>query len=335
MERDRQELFSDVLNGVADLKPAPRRVELDRSPGDKANASDVDLQNRILASQWSEFRASRAAMEKALEANREERNGVHARLGKYRAILPLVTERAAASMKLADRDLLPRVQWIEQEQERVEIEKEIGVLRHNLLRLEADADRIQQEFAQQEAHLQVTIHSRLVELGRGIVELEQELVKARSLTRRQRLTAPVSGTVHRLSVNTIGGVVKPAEPLMYIVPREDGLEVEAWVRNRDIGYIELEQATAIKVETFPFTRYGTLPGRVSAISRDAVENADHGLVYRVKVIPEDTYIRRGERSLKLVPGMAVTAEVMTGRRRLIEFLMSPLLRYKNEFARER
>jgi hemolysin D len=334
-ERRRLSLFSDLLSEGAGGQDPFAGFESTGVAGERAAAGPMLLQHRILVNQWSEFQALKIAAEKELEGNLAEQNGVRAGLDKLRAILPLVSERVAATRKLVDQDLAPRMRWSELEQQRVEAEKEIGILEYRQQQLHADADRIRQEYAGQEARLLKTVHTRLAELDKEIAGLEQELAKAEVLMRRQQLTAPVSGTVHRMAVHTVGGVVKPAEPLMYIVPDEAGLEVEAWIKNRDIGFVEHGQDTEIKVETFPFTRYGTIPGRVASVSQDAVTDAEHGLVYRAKIILQRSTIEVGERMIALAPGMAVTAELKTGRRKLIEFLVSPLLRYKNEFARER
>jgi hemolysin D len=335
MERKRQQLFSDVLNMSAREGASGMEMEFDDHDGAILDSGLNAVQHQILISQWSEFQASRIAAEKELEANLEEQNSVIAKLNKYRVVLPLITERVEAVRQMLDRDLAPRVRWSELEQERVETENEIGVLEHRQLQLGATAERIRQDFIRQQARLLNSVLSRLAGIDKEVSGLEQELAKARSLTQRQQLTAPVSGSIHRMAIHTVGGVVKPAEPLMYIVPDVAMLEVEAWVRNKDIGYVEVGQETEIKIETFPFTRYGTVPGRVASISQDAVNDADRGLAYRVKIIPRRTSIEVGDRSVALAPGMAVTAEVKTGKRRLIEFLMSPLLRYRNEFARER
>ncbi len=165
--------------------------------------------------------------------------------------------------------------------------------------------------------------------------MQQETVKASQRAELQRLTAPVPGVVQQLSIHTIGGVVTPAQELMKIVPESRSLEVEAWVLNRDIGFIEAGQNAEVKIETFPFTRYGTLDGEVIAVSSDAVTDDKKGLIYSGRVMLKESVIRVGEKRVSLTPGMAVTVEVKTGRRRLIEYLLSPLMRYKQESLGER
>jgi len=168
------------------------------------------------------------------------------------------------------------------------------------------------------------------------------------------LTAPVDGTVQQLAIYTVGGVVTPAQQLMLIVPKGNSLEVEAFVQNKDIGFVNDNQKAEIKIETFPFTKYGTIHGTVLHVSNDAIQmesrqaqtndnkisSADNrdkpsGLVYTARVQLNKSTMQVEGKTINLTPGMAVTVEIKTGKRRLIEYFLSPLLQYKDESLRER
>ncbi len=127
----------------------------------------------------------------------------------------------------------------------------------------------------------------------------------------------------------------PAQELTRIVPQESSLEVEAWLANKDIGFVEQGQSAEIKVETFPFTKYGVIDAEIVDVSTDAVSNEQLGLVYAIRALMAKSVMQVGEKLVNLTPGMAVTVEVKTGKRRLIEFFLSPLLRGVRESARER
>ena len=165
--------------------------------------------------------------------------------------------------------------------------------------------------------------------------LRQDLVKLESRGRLMTLTAPVDGTVQQLAVHTVGGVVTPAQPLMMIVPSDAAVEVEALLENKDIGFVHAAQAAEVKVETFPFTKYGTLHAQVTHVSSDAINDEKKGLVYAARVKLERATMRVEERTVNLTPGMAVTVEIKTGRRRVIEYFLAPLLQYRDESLRER
>jgi hemolysin D len=165
--------------------------------------------------------------------------------------------------------------------------------------------------------------------------LQQEWVKADQRGQLMRMTAPVAGTIQQLAVNTVGGVVTPAQPLMVIVPTDNVLEVEAMLPNKDIGFVNPGQEAEVKVETFPFTKYGTLHGIITQVSSDAIQDEKLGLIYATRVkLAKDT-LQVEYKLVRLTPGMAVTVEVKTGTRRVIEYFLSPLMQATSESLRER
>jgi len=115
---------------------------------------------------------------------------------------------------------------------------------------------------------------KLADSERKAHHLKGELVKATTKHERTRLTAPIAGTVQQLAVTTVGQVVSPGQPLMTIVPVGAPIEIEALIQNKDIGFVEVGQKAVVKVESFPFTRYGTVEGTVIKVSRDAVDDRE-------------------------------------------------------------
>lgn len=183
------------------------------------------------------------------------------------------------------------------------------------------------------------IHKVALGLGdQGIaVSQEQDVLDPATLQRRQFMTlrAPISGTVQQLSAHTVGGVVMEGQAIMVIAPEKSSLEVEALVANKDIGFVRADQQVVVKVESFPYTRYGYLTGKVKSISLDAVENEQLGLVFAALIsLDDDTLIIDG-RKVRLGPGMNITAEIKTGKRRVIDYLLSPLRTKTEESLRER
>ena len=137
------------------------------------------------------------------------------------------------------------------------------------------------------------------------------------------------------AVHTIGGVVTPARQLMVIVPKDDPLEVEAFVENKDIGFVHEGQNAEVKIETFQFTKYGTIHAEVTSVSSDAIQDEKKGLIYSSRVKMEKATVLVGEKTVNISPGMAVTVEIKTGKRRVIECFLTPLLQHTSESLRER
>jgi hemolysin D len=141
--------------------------------------------------------------------------------------------------------------------------------------------------------------------------------------------------VQQIAVHTVGGVVTPAQALMVVVPKDDALEVEAFIENKDIGFVRVDQEAEIKIETFSYTKYGTIHAKVTQVSNDAVNDEKRGLIYSSRVKPERSTVQVGNRLVNLSPGMAVTVEIKTDKRRVIEYFLTPLLQYGSESLRER
>jgi hemolysin D len=145
----------------------------------------------------------------------------------------------------------------------------------------------------------------------------------------------VDGTVAQLSAHTVSGVVEAAKPIMVVVPSGGSLIAEVKVLNKDAGFVHAGQPVAIKLEAFPFTRYGTVPGRIQSISSDAVEDEKLGLVYTAKVVLTRATISRDGEVARLSPGMATTADIRTGRRTILSYLISPIDEARQEAGHER
>jgi len=301
----------------------------------EATPEQIRLQKERARSSLNEYQAKIGALKDEQRQRQAERNAVDQRIQQLDATLPLITERAKSLEEMAKKNMLPRVQWLELEQERIEQVKERDVQKNNLDSLGAAIANINQRLAAQKAEFESQILTELADAENRIAAFEQEKVKAEKRVTLQKLIAPVSGKVHQLAVHTIGGVVTPAQELMHIVPDEDAVEVEAWLPNKDIGFVHEGQAAEIKVETFPFTKYGVIEAEILNVSNDATPDEYLGLVYAMRVKMHKTIMKVEEKMINLSPGMAVTVEVNLGKRRLIEYLLSPLLRYKDESVRER
>jgi hemolysin D len=274
-------------------------------------------------------------LDNTIESRRADLAATRNEVKKLEGTLPLITRRAEALKKMVDKKLGSEQVWLELEEERIQQQQELAALKDRIQQVQASIREAEEQRRALESQFRGKLLSELAETERRIAQLEQERVKAAQRKERQRLVAPVSGVVQQLAIHTIGGVVTPAQELMKIVPESQALEVEAWILNKDIGFVEEGQAAEVKIETFPFTRYGTIDGEVINVSSDAVTDEEKGLVYAGRVLMKQSVIQVDQKTVNLTPGMAVTVEVKTGKRRLIEFILSPLLRYKQESLGER
>ncbi len=193
-----------------------------------------------------------------------------------------------------------------------------------LLQSQSALTQAQNQSQTQTAETNSAFNNQIITAEKRIIELENNLVKARQVLAQTIITAPVDGTVLSLTVKTIGGVVNAGQQLAQIVPEKVPLYVDAALDNQDIGFVKPSQRVVVKVATYPFQRYGYLEGTVENISPDAIQDDKKGLIYKAKIKLNDDKSSK-QNQLKLLPGMSVSAEITTGQRRIIEFFLDPLI----------
>jgi len=302
---------------------------------DKATPEQIRLQRQRIDTRLAQYRAQAASLREQENQKRSDREAVIQRIGQLDGTIPLITERADSLKALLPKHLAARVDWLKLEQERIQQVKEREVQRNNQKSLTAAIKDLTQQREALKTKFTGKLLNDLTDTENKLKAVEQEQIKADQRVALQQLKAPVAGRVDRLTVHTVGGVVSPAQELLHIVPDAGAMEVEAWVANRDIGFVHEDQPAKIKVETFPFTKYGIIAGTVRTVSSDATPDKKLGLVYEAKVTMRKAVMQVEDKRVHLSPGMAVTVEINMGQRRLIEYLLSPLLRYREESLKER
>ena len=193
-----------------------------------------------------------------------------------------------------------------------------------LLQSQSALTQAQNQSQTQIAETNSAFNNQIITAEKRIIELENNLVKAKQILAQTTITAPVDGTVLSLTVKTIGGVVNAGQQLAQIVPEKVPLYVDAALDNQDVGFVKPGQRVVVKVATYPFQRYGYLEGAVENISPDAIQDDKKGLIYKAKIKLNDDKSSK-QNQLKLLPGMSVSAEITTGQRRIIEFFLDPLM----------
>ena len=193
-----------------------------------------------------------------------------------------------------------------------------------LLQSQSALTQAQNQSQTQTAETNSAFSNQIIAAEKRIIELENNLVKAKQMLAQTTIAAPVDGAVLSLTVKTIGGVVNAGQQLAQIVPEKVPLYVDAALDNQDIGFVKPGQRVVVKVATYPFQRYGYLEGTVENISPDAIQDDKKGLIYKAKIKLNDDKSSK-QNQLKLLPGMSVSIEITTGQRRIIEFFLDPLM----------
>lgn len=300
-----------------------------------ATVAQQEAAQRWLLGQHQELRTALDQVAAEIEQRGAEARSAAASVDSLQQMLIITRQLAVDYRELWQESAVAKHRFLEKEQMRLDQERELATQRLRVDELTAARDAASHRHAGVIAQARRAMLDLHGEASQRVVGLTLELNKAEQRHRLKRLTSPVDGTVQQLAIHTQGGVVTEAQTLMVIVPVEHPVEVEVQFENKDIGFVFPGQSVEIKVETFTFTRFGVIPGIVQSISSDAIDDERRGLVYSARVKLEQTHIRVNERDIALSAGMAVRAEVITDRRKVISYFLSPLQRHIGESFGER
>ena len=329
------------------------------APAPETDPRMVAVARQEMEAQAAEHKAKIDGLDRQIAQKQAEGREIQAAIDKIEASLPLLIEQRDIRAAVLRTQYGSKLLYLQTQQQVVESQHELEGQKHrrdeNIQALAA-LSRQREEI---EAGYRKGLLSDLAKAEMQESEHQEDINKSAMKRELRTLRAPVEGAVQQLSVHTLGGVVTPAQQLMVIVPKDAELEIEATLANRDVGFVHKGQEAAVKIETFNFTRYGLLQGRVESVSQDVVAPADtategreqkkQGLdaadneqerqaqqpsyVAHISLAANGVETEQGFTPLE--PGMAVTAEIKTGRRSIIEFLLSPLQRLRSESLRER
>jgi hemolysin D len=298
-------------------------------------AGRFDAMRDLASSQWAAFRARKQGLEAMVEQKAAELRTVESAIGPLEEFLAISQTRVADYEALLDKKYVPRQEYLVRKQERINAERDLAGQRSRAQELRSAIVGAREELALSTKDLRRQTLDELRQAQEQMAQYGPEVAKTAQHNAQMALRSPVDGTVQQLAVHTVGGVVTPAQPVLSVVPDDESLEVEVTVLNRDIGFIREGQAAAIKVDTFPYTRYGHLEGRVRSVSHDAIQDEKLGLVYLAHVIlPTSTLMVDGV-PVRLSPGMSLSVEIKTDKRRVIDYLLSPLEQATHEAMQER
>ena len=303
--------------------------------GAQPSLRERDFQIELLGASLREHGERLAALDRHGAARDANRRGAAATERRLEQTLPVLEERARSAGTLAARGLVSREQFMERDLARIATAQELAATREELTAITeeragiaAERDALTQG-ARRGALADVERHARSVQSQmRDLQRLDERLA-------RSELRAPVTGTVQQLAVRHAGAVLRPAQTALVVVPEDATLEVEAWLPDRDAGFVGPGQKAAIKVEAFEFTRHGLLPGSVRALAAEAEQREGMGTVYAARMALAQDYFDVGPGRAPLVPGMSVQVEIHTGSRRVIDYFLSPLRGAVRDSLRER
>ncbi len=202
-------------------------------------------------------------------------------------------------------------------------------------RIRSSIDEVQQKINEAVTRFESEAARELSEVRAEMERTEESVSALKDRVTRTNVRSPMKGTIKRLMINTIGGVIQPGMDLVEIVPLEDNLLIEAQIRPADIAFLRPGQEAIIKFTAYDFSIYGGLEAKLVRISADTITNEEDESFYLIYLRTEQNFIKSSMGELGIIPGMTVTVDILTGEKTVLDYLLKPILKAKNEALRER
>jgi hemolysin D len=337
-----EELRTAALLKALDSGQAPTLTPVRPEPPVLSRVEGLEAQRQtrnLLQSEWQDIRAKLSKLDAEATRRQAEMATVQATIAKLEDTVPMAQAREADFKRLVDQGYISGHATQDKTRERVELERDLATQRARLAEAQAMLRESEQSRAAFRAETVRQLNDRNAQATTKRQQLSADHSKASQRERLTQLTAPVDGIVQQLAIHSVGGVVTSAQPLMIVVPlsatESPTVTAEIAIANQDIGFVNAGQTATVKLETFPYTRYGTVDARVEVVTADAVTDEKKGSYYPAILTLSQKDMDIDGKRIPLSPGMNITAEIKTGKRRVIEYLLSPVQRAGNESLRER
>jgi adhesin transport system membrane fusion protein len=336
--------YRDAFTKSAEHEVAIMRLNAEIDGKKKFDFGDQfkDVEPQIVADQQSIFSARQDQLQAELNVLRsqyrqkqQEITEMRSRKNQLERSIALAKEQRDIAKPLVDQGVYPRVDYLALERDISSLQGDIDGLRLAIPRIRQAAEEANKRIEQREAEFRAQaldeMNSRRVELK----SLREIMSAGEDRVTRTDVRSPVRGTIKQINLNTIGGVVRPGESILEIVPLDDTLLIEARIRPADIAFLHPGQKAMVKITAYDFSIFGGLEGFVEAISADTIEDDNGESFYKVKLRTQKNAIAYRGEELPIIPGMTASIDILTGKKSVLSYLLKPILRMKQNALRER
>ena len=289
----------------------------------------------VYVSNQERLRSQISALSDQMAQKQNEKLEAQGRIMEQKRALALIKEEVAISEPLVAQGIKPKVEFLKLQRELSDVSERYNALISSIPRLNSAINEMSSKI--REARSEFTMKAQM-ELNQAETEYSRVGAESSALAdqvTRTTIKSPINGIVQKLYVNTVGGVIKPGDNLIEIVPTEGGLLAEAKVKPADIAFIYPGQDAIVKVTAYDFSLYGSLHGKVVTISPDTVTDKNDNVYYVVKIQTDKKYLGTKEKPLKIIPGMMVNVDIITGEKTILEYILKPILKAKQYTFTER
>lgn len=296
----------------------------------------VETELAVYGARTTELRSSIEVYRRQIEQRKQELVELDSRIGQLTDNLALGHEELDILAPLVEQGVSARIELIRLQRQVNDIEGDLMAARQSVPRARSALNEVRRRVEERRAAYLSEVASALAAARGELASVNEVMASAQDRVRRTQVRSPVQGTVIKLYINTIGGVIRPGEDLLEIVPLEDNLLVEAQIRPADIAFLHPGQAAKVKITAYDFAIYGGIDAELEQISADTILNEEGERFYQIRVRTNRNFmVDKQGNLLPIIPGMVAEVDILTGKKTVLQYLMKPILRAGGRAMRER
>ena len=296
----------------------------------------------LISEEENVYRDKKSSLENELSVLRnqasqkeQEHQELLAKENKLDAVIEIMAREVEINQKLFERKVLPEIEFLRLQRQLKESEGELAVTKASVLRSLAAKEEARERSRNAVSTFVSEARQQLAEARGELAVINESMRGAADRVRRTELVSPVKGIINKLNITTIGAVVQPAADLVEIVPLEDTLLIEAQIRPKDVAFLHPDQKAQVKITAYDFSVYGGLEGRLERISADTTEDEEGNRFFRVMIRTDKNYLGSDTDPLPIIPGMVASVDILTGEKTVLDYILKPIKKVRDEALRER
>lgn len=297
--------------------------------------SQIAEERNLYNSDQESLRSQVQALRDQYSQKSSEKMEAQGRIIEQKRALTLIKEEVAITEPMVAQGIKPKVEFLKLQREMSDISERYNALLASIPQLNSEMNEINSKIRAVQSEFRMKAQQDLNDAQTQYQQVGVESSAFADQVDRTTVKSPISGIVQKLYVNTVGGVIKPGDDLVEIVPTEGGLLIEAKIKPADIAFIYPGQSATVKVTAYDFSIYGSLKGKVETVSPDTVTDKNDNVYYVVKIKTDKKYLGSEQKPLKIIPGMMVNVDIVTGKKTILEYIFKPILKAKQYTFSER
>ncbi|QZA81822.1 HlyD family type I secretion periplasmic adaptor subunit [Deefgea piscis] len=302
----------------------------------KNNPQVIAAEQQLFAARRRELESSVSILQSEAAQRAHEVEAMRAKVAKLEAGLKLANAEYEMSKPLAEKNVISQIDFMHLQRQISDLKGEINEAKLSIPRLQSSLTETNGKIAGVRAKAIADAGNELSLVKAEFGSTAATTVALNDRFERTTIRAPLDGIVKLIKVNTVGGVLQPGMDVMEIVPLEDNLLVEAKIRPSDIGFLRPGQDATVKLTAYDFAIYGGLDADVETITADSVvDEAKKESFYLIRVRTRSNHLGQGQHALAIIPGMLSTVHIRTGKKTVMQYLMKPIVKARDEALRER